>query len=190
MIHSDGNGAEAAGADRAAAHGVVAKLLHWGTAALLLFAFVDNGDVTNALRDPSAMRFEAIVGAIVAAAFAARFCWMQRLNDGPSRLPASAPRWEHLISRLAHHSMYLCVLATVASGLMICGAQTVGGGALVGAASGLHEFVAGATLAVIGAHVAAALWHKLIRRDGVWESMGTPRRLPVFGWLRRARSSG
>jgi cytochrome b561 len=172
---------------RSGPHGVVAKVLHWGTAGLLLFAYIDNGDVTNALRDPASMRFEAVVGLGVVAAFAARFVWMQRWNGGSTRLPASAPWWEHRLSRLAHHSLYLCVSAIVASGLLIWGAQSFGGGGLVRAAADLHEFITGATLFVIGGHVAAALWHKIVRRDGVWESIGTPAGWPSLGWLRRVR---
>jgi cytochrome b561 len=174
-------------ASRPGPHGLVAKILHWGTAGLLLFAYIDNGDVTNALRDPAAMRFEALVGLGVLVTFAARFVWMQRWNGGATRLPADAPWWEQRLSRLAHHSLYLCVAAIVASGLLIWGAQSFGGGGLVRAAAELHEFVAGATLFVIGGHVAAALWHKLVRRDGVWESIGTPGELPRFGWFRRAQ---
>ena len=161
-------------ATRARPHGWVAKALHWGTAGLLLFAFIDNGDVTNALRDPAAMRFEAWVGLAVAAAFALRWAWMRWMNGGASRLPASAPAWERWASRVAHNSIYLCVGLIVLTGLSIPLAQAVGGRGLVDAAGGLHEFVAGLTLWVIAAHVAAALWHKLVRRDGVWESIGTP----------------
>ena len=43
-------------------HGRVAKFLHWATAGLLLFAYIDNGDVSNALNDPAAMRMEAYLG--------------------------------------------------------------------------------------------------------------------------------
>lgn len=155
-------------------HGRVAKLLHWGTAALLLFAFIDNGDVTGALRDPAAMRFEAWVGLAVLVAFALRWTWMRWMNGGASRLPADAPAWERWASRVAHHSLYLCVGLIVLTGLSIPLAQALGERSLVGAAADLHEFVAGLTLWVIAAHVLAALWHKLVRRDGVWESIGTP----------------
>ncbi len=171
---------------RSRPHGLVAKGLHWGTAVLLLYAYIENGDVTNALRDPSAMRMEAWLGLGIVGAFAARFLWMHRWNGGATRLPASAPVWEHRVSRLAHVSLYLCVLAIVVSGLMIAGAQSLGSPLLVDAAGGLHEFIAGGTLAVIGGHVAAALWHKLVRRDGVWEAMGTPWWVPSLAWLRRS----
>lgn len=171
-------------------HGLVAKLLHWGTAGLLLFAFIDNGDVTGALRDPAAMRFEAWVGLAVLATFALRWVWMRWMNGGASRLPASAPAWERWASRVAHNSLYLCVGLIVLTGLSIPLAQAVGGRGLVGAAADLHEFVAGLTLWVIAAHVAAALWHKLVRRDGMWEAIGTPwwsrPRLPD-AWAGRAQ---
>ncbi len=166
-------------------HGVVAKILHWGTAALLLFAYLDNGDVTDALTNPAAMRMEAYLGLGVAAAFVLRFLWMARCNNGASRLPETAPKWEHVLSRLAHYALYLAVLAIVATGLLIPATQSWGGSVLLDAATNLHEFVTSATLFLIGAHIAAALWHRLVRRDGVWESIGTPWWVPRFGWFRK-----
>ena len=179
MVNSD--------AARSRPHGIVAKTLHWGTMGLLLFAYIDNGDVTNALRNPASMRMEAYLGLVVAAVFALRFVWMQRFNQGASRLPATAPVWEHWASRLAHYSLYLCVLAIVATGLLIPAAQRWGGSGLLRGAVDLHEFVTSATLVMIGAHIVAALWHKLVRRDGVWESIGTPWWQPKLGWFRRLR---
>jgi cytochrome b561 len=163
--------------ERARLHGWVAKLLLWSTAALLLFAY--NADVTNALRGPAAMAFEARVGIVVRVAFALRYAWMHLFNGGASRLPAAAPGWEHWVSRLSHHSLYLCVAAIVATGLLIPFAQSHAPN-LIRAASDLYEFVTGLTPWIIGAHVAAALWHKLVRRDGDWEAIGTPR----WSWLR------
>ncbi len=138
-------------------HGMVAKILHWATMGLLLFAYIDNGDVTNALRSPASMRMEAYLGLAVAAVFALRFVWMQRCNRGASRLPATAPVWEHRVSRLAHYSLYLSVLAIVATGLLIPAPQSWGGSAMIRSAVDLHEFVTSATLALIAAHVVAAL---------------------------------
>ncbi len=168
-------------------HGRVAKSLHWITSGLLLFAYIDNGDVTNALRDPAAMRMEAYLGLGVLAAFILRFVWMHRFNQGATRLPTSAPVWEHRLSRLAHLSIYLCVLAIVVTGLLIIAAQNLAGGQWVSTAGDVHEFFTNLTLFVIGTHVAAALWHRLVRRDGVWESMGTPWWQPKAGWFGRGR---
>ena len=81
-------------------HGAVAKALHWGTAGMLLYAYIRNGDVTGALDSPSAMNREIMFGLAAGALFAGRFFWMRDLNGGPSRLPSDAPRWEHLASKL------------------------------------------------------------------------------------------
>ena len=155
-------------------HGAVAKALHWGTAGMLLYAYIRNGDVTGALDSPSAMNREIMFGLAAGALFAARFFWMRYLNGGRSRLPSDAPRWEHLASKLAHHSLYIAVAAILATGLSIPLAQAYGGGGAVRAVVDVHEFVTGAAGALIFAHIAAALWHKLVRRDGIWESIGTP----------------
>ena len=166
---------------------MVAKCLHWGTALLLLFAYIANGDVTNALRDPAAMRMEAWLGLAILVIFAARYLWMHKYNAGVSRLPDAAPKWEHLVSRAAHHSLYLCVAAIVATGLLIWAAQSYGSDWMVNDARDIHEFFTNTTLFVIGAHVIAAFWHKLVRRDGIWEAIGTPWWQPKAGWrlLRR-----
>ena len=34
-----------------------------------------------------------------------------------------------------------------------------------------HEFLVSLLIAVVAAHVAGVLWHKFVRRDGVWERM-------------------
>ena len=173
-------------------HGRVAKFLHWATAGLLLFAYIDNGDVTNALNDPAAMRMEAWLGLGVLAVFALRFYWMRRWNNGASRLPHTASLWERRLAGLAHYSMYLCVVAIVFTGLLIPAAQSYGGRFAVNAARDLHEFVTGATLFLIGAHVAAALWHKVVRRDGIWESMGMPwlQRIPLWRGPGQTKTTG
>lgn len=164
-------------------HGIIAKLLHWGTAGLLLYAFIQNGDATNALRDPAAIWMEAWLGLGVVAAFTLRFVWMEWFNGGASRLPKTAPGWEQKLSRLAHYSLYLCVAAIVATGLLIAAALAWATPFRVDAARDVHEFVAKGTLFLIGADAAVALWHKLVRRDGVWESIGTPWWQPRTRWF-------
>jgi hypothetical protein len=96
------------------------------------------------------------------------------------RLHVSAPVREHRLSCLEHCGLGLCVLAIAGSGLMIAAAQSWCRAFLVDAA--------GRALFVIGGHVAAALWHKLVRRGGMWEAMDTPWWVPRLAWLRRSRS--
>lgn len=166
-------------------HGKIAKLLHWSTTGLLLFAYIENGDVTNAMRNAAAMRMEAWLGLGIVATFALRFLWMRRFNGGASRLPATAPAWEHRLSGLAHDTIYLCVVAIVATGLLIPAALAWATPFWVDLARDVHEFFTNLTLFVIAAHVVAALWHKIVRRDGVWESIGSPWWQPKFGWVRK-----
>jgi cytochrome b561 len=168
-------------------HGVIAKILHWSTALLLLFAYIENGDVTNALRDPAAMRMESLLGIGIAAIFALRFFWMRYGNNGASRLPDTTPMTERRLATWAHYSLYGAVFAIVATGLLIPAAQAMGSPFLVDAAGGLHEFTTNTTLFLIAAHVLAALWHKVVRQDQIWESMGTPWWQPPARWFAKLR---
>lgn len=168
-------------------HGRIAKILHWSTALLLLFAYIENGDVTNALHDPAAMRMESWLGIGIAAIFALRFLWMRYANNGASRLPETTPPTERRLATWAHYSLYGAIFAIVATGLLIPAAQTFGTADLVDAAGGLHEFTTNTTLFLIAAHVLAALWHKLLRQDLIWESMGTPWWQPPAGWFAKLR---
>jgi cytochrome b561 len=156
-------------------HGLVARLLHWLTPLLLAYGFIRNGDVTGALTDPAAMSREIWFGVAVLVIFVPRFVWMHRFNGGASRLPATAPRWERTASRLGHGTLYGAVVAIILTGFSIPLAQSTGNAALVNAASGFHEFITNVGLAVLAVHVAAAVWHKLVRNDGIWESISAPR---------------
>ena len=176
-----------------AKHGIVARIFHWLTPLLLAYGFFRNGNVTGALTDPAAMTREIWFGVAVLAVFALRFIWMHGFNGGASRLPADAPKWERRGSKFGHLALYGFVAAIVLTGFSIPLAQTTGNAAMVDAASGFHEGITNVGVAFLGLHIAAALWHKLARNDGIWESIGTPgfepRRFAAFrnfeGWTTR-----
>ena len=159
-------------------HGRIARRLHWLTPLLLVYAFFRNGNVTGALTNPAAMTREIWFGVAVLAAFALRFVWMHRFNGGASRLSADAPRWERKASKFGHGAIYAFVAAIVLTGFFIPLAQSTGNAGLVDAAGGFHEFVTNLGVGLLGIHVAAALWHKLLRNDGIWESIGMPGFIP------------
>ena len=159
-------------------HGRVAKLLHWSSALLLLYAYIRNGDVTNALHDSRQMKVEIWFGLFTAALFGARYVWMQRFNHGASRLAPDAPKWQRRLSKLAHYSIYAGVGAIVITGLLIPAALEFGRPFIVDATVAVHVFISFTVAALIATHIFAALYHKLLRRDGIWESIGTP-------WFRR-----
>lgn len=97
-------------------------ILHWSTTGLLLRAHITDGDVTNAPRDPTAMRMEAYLRSGVVAGFVLRLVWMHRFNGGASRLPAALSAWPHRMSRLTYYCICLCAAAVVATGVLILAA--------------------------------------------------------------------
>ena len=75
--------------------------------------------------------------------------------------------------------LYASVFAIVLSGLGIALAYSTPAfsGLFLTAVIGLHEISLTATTLLLVAHIGGALWHKIVRRDGVMESMTGP--LPV-----------
>ncbi len=110
--------------------------------------------------------------------FLLRLIWT-KVVAGASRLPESAPGWEHSAARLVHTGLYVGVFGVVLSGLGIAFAYAtpVLSGVVLAAMIGLHELALTILPLLLLAHLAGALWHKLVRRDGVLESMTGP--LPV-----------
>ena len=166
----------------ATGHPWATKWVHWAAAALLAFAAIDNGDVTGALTNPGAMRFEVGVGLAVAVAYGA--LWLiARGPGGGTRLPVTAPRWERLLALLVHRGTYLAIAGVLLTGF---GMGWLASGDLAVNAAGTrvmhmttrfallrdaHEVAAGLLGWLFAAHLAGALWHWLVRRDGVARSI-------------------
>lgn len=156
----------------AAPHGFVTRGLHWLSAALLAFGYIKGLDSVSELADPAVLRFEVLYALGLGALFAVRLLWTTRFA-GATRLPAAAPRWEHTLSRIVHVGLYVSLFGIVLSGLGIALAYSVpalSGTALV-AVIGMHEAFLSILPVLLLTHIAGALWHKCVRRDGVFESM-------------------
>ncbi len=151
-------------------HTRMARMLHWGTTLLLLYGFIRNGEFTDPLNNPDAMQLEVLFAIGLGALFAVRFVFMNRSNGGTSRLPASAPRWERVSSHVVHLGTYLGVAAIILTGLAIALTSSIGGLPLQTALAA-HDGAVHVTALLIVIHIAGALWHWLIRRDGVWQAM-------------------
>ena len=158
-------------------HGRVAKFLHWSTAGLLAYGYLTGVENIAQLADPTLFATEIAFALVLGLAFLCRYLWM-RLVNGPTRLAVEAPKWERLLSKAAHNGIYIGVAAIVLSGLAIAyGYATPALGTwFVFAMTELHEFSLAATAVLLLSHVAGAVWHKLVRRDGIWESMLPARR--------------
>lgn len=153
-------------------HGFVTKGIHWLSAGLIGFGYFKGLDNVNQLADPTLFLTEIVFALSIGALFLFRLFWTKKIG-GPTRLPEDAPMWEHWASRAVHVGLYATVFGIVLTGLGIALAYAAPwlGGFFMGAMIGLHEFALAAMPLLLIAHVAGAIWHKVIRRDGVLESM-------------------
>lgn len=153
-------------------HGFVTKGLHWLSGGLVAFGYYKGLDDVSQLADPELFQLEVIFALVLGAAFLARLIWTKSFA-GSSRLPQDAPQWEHRASRGVHIGLYASVFGIVLTGLGIAlGYATPAlSGLFLTAMIGLHEVVLTIMPLLLIAHIAGALWHKFIRRDGVMESM-------------------
>ena len=159
-------------------HGFVTKGIHWISAGLLGYGYFKGLENVSQLSDPALLQSEVTFALVLGAIFGVRLLWTKYIG-GASRLPDAAPRWEQWASRAVHNGLYVSVFLIVLSGLGIAfGVATPAlGGWFVAAMIGLHEVSLTIMPLLLIAHIAGALWHKVIRRDGVLESMTG--RLPV-----------
>lgn len=163
---------------QAETHGFVTKGIHWLSAGLLGYGYLKGLDDVSQLADPALLQFEVTFALVLGTLFLFRLFWTHRIA-GPTRLPKSAPKWEQMASRAFHIGLYASVFGIVGSGLLIAlgYATPFLGGPFLTTMIGLHEFALAAMPLLLLAHIAGALWHKAVRRDGVLESMTG--RLPV-----------
>lgn len=109
-----------------------------------------------------------------------------RWRDGAPPLPVDMPEPMKLAAKLSHVAFYVLMIAMPLIGWAMLSAAdypvVVAGlhlPAIVSPNPGLHsvlwkthQFLAFAFFALILLHLAAGLFHKLVRRDGVYEAMG------------------
>ncbi len=159
-------------------------VLHWLSAFLILGALLGGtfnmADVPNSDPDKLAtLRMHMIVGIAILLLVLLRLVVRAR-KVMPARLDSGGP----LLNRIAsgtHHALYLLVIAMAVSGMAL-GAVSGLGDAVFGGAPlpesfhiypprAVHGVLAKLLMALVALHVAAALWHAVLRRDGVFARM-------------------
>ncbi|WP_062014045.1 cytochrome b [Aureimonas sp. AU4] len=174
-------------ADRPTGYGLVTRTLHWGMA--LLFAWQFAGAMLHALAERTPVeRFvwatHYSVGVTLWALVLARGAWglanlgSRPRHEGPPLLARAAT--------LGHLALYalMVVVPTLAilraagngRGFSVYGLQLVAPGgepnaALVAPGNVLHGFLGWTLLVLVAGHVAVALWHARVRRDGTLRRM-------------------
>jgi cytochrome b561 len=168
----------------------VARLLHWLTVLLVFVMFVLGiamvylvPDSEQALSHRLYNTHESL-GVVVLLVMLLRL--VRRWRHPPAPLPARVPRIFHVVGHANHVLLYILLLTQPVVGLLLDNAggfqldwfeivpiPTLIGKhpALADALSALHWYGALLIALLIGAHIGGALFHAVIRRDGVLQRM-------------------
>lgn len=167
--------------------GRVTRALHWGSALLLVAGFVLAW--TFSALGPTAVSARLVgvhrsVGLSLLVLTALRVTWRIAVPLPP--LPSGTPSWEAWLARLVQAALYVCLLAMPVIGWF---GSSAGGDAvsflgvlplpdltgqdqdLADRAFQVHEMLGYAILALLSLHVAGALRHHFLARDGVLRRM-------------------
>lgn len=168
-----------------------ARLIHW-TMAVLVLAMIPVGilmtqqGLDRSLQN-SLFIFHKNVGVLLLILIVIRIGY--RLGHKPAPLPADLPDWQHRIAGLSHAALYgLLLLVPLAGyirvkagGFPIESLDALGvpslvtrSDALAEVAKSIHYFGGLAIAGLIAMHVGAALYHGIVRKDGVFSRMWPP----------------
>ncbi|KIZ33811.1 MULTISPECIES: cytochrome b [Rhodopseudomonas] len=159
-------------------YGAFAVALHWVIffAIIALFALVNYAgslDKTDPMRG-TAMDWHKAIGTVVLGLALLRIFW-NKVHGAPDLVPTS--RLTDVLARISHGLLYLLLLAVPATGLGMVlsagrGVTLLGipplfapNKSLAGLLHETHETLFWVTVALVGVHVVAALWHHYIRHD-------------------------
>ena len=174
-----------------ARYGVTAQLAHWLTAVLLVGIFTLGFYMVDLRMSPTKLKlfsYHKWIGVSIFTLMLLRLVWRWRVP--PPALPATMPVWARRASEITHRLLYLLVILVPLSGWLMSSAkgfQTVLFGVFpipdllsknppLGAAlEQVHWTLNKMLLAAIALHIAAALKHAIVDRDGVLQRM-----LPAF----------
>jgi cytochrome b561 len=169
-------------------YGGVAIALHWILAlGILLQVWLgfQLDDIPRGTPERSAwVNFHKSVGISLAALILVRLAW--RVTHPPPPLPATMPSWERLAARASHALLYACMIGVplagyVASnfskfgikyfGLVTLPPWGIDDKAIYAVFNTAHRILALVFAALILLHIAAALKHALVDRDGMTRRM-------------------
>jgi len=161
------------------------KLFHWIIAIAVLVEYLSTLVMPEEARTPEALvNFHMSFGLVILALMFVRL--VSRLFTAVPPPEASMPMWQERLSRITHYALYSLLIVMPVAGWLWASSMgwqvTLFGlvdiPQLVSAQAGLaeifegvHSFVGGLILTIVGLHVAAALYHWLILKDSVMQRM-------------------
>lgn len=169
-------------------YGAVAIAIHW-VSALAVFGLLASGLVMEAMPNDAGktglLRTHAVIGALVLLLTLLRILWWWLADTRPAA-PTGMPPLQARAAHLMHGLFYVTLIVMGASGIatiMLSGAGAILTGTEPGplpdfggyAPRAAHGIVAFLLMALIAAHVLAALYHQLVLRDRLLARMGIGR---------------
>ena len=168
----------------------VARLFHWVTvllvAVMIPIGLIMTQEVPRALQDKLFVVHKGL-GPVVLVVVLARIAW--RAFNPPPPLPASVKPVQARLAELVHVGLYTFLIIQAVSGYVrvttggfpIEALQALGippllpkAEGVARAASTVHSLSVVVLIVLIAAHVGAAAYHGLVRRDGVFSRMWPP----------------
>lgn len=174
--------------ENAQRYSTTAIALHWITAVLVL-ALIGLGlymtDIPRGTPERSFFyNLHKSIGLTTALVVLLRLWW--RYRNPPPPLPASVPGWQVQASRVSHTLLYLCLIVMPLAGFSASQFTKFGvtyfglfkipplgpeNKEIYDFLQGIHGTTAVLLMALIVVHVAAALKHLLVDKDGVFQRM-------------------
>lgn len=164
-------------------YGRVAIAIHWSSAAAVILTWIAGfvvADVAAPAQQPPILVAHVTLGLIVFALTLLRIAWWAFADRHPGA-PAGQPLWQVRTAQAVHALLYVLLVLMATSGittLVLSGAMpTILSGGPVPDFSELipriaHGIMSKILLALFVLHVAAALWHQLVKRDHLLARMG------------------
>jgi len=170
----------------------LARFFHWATAILVLLtipvaiAMLRPG-IERSLQDPLFL-FHKNIGVVILILVALRLAY--RLLNPPPPLPASVPHMQRIVAEVTHWLLYGLLLGMAISGYI---RVTAGGfplevfdslgfprlaprsDSLAETAKQIHATLRIPLIGLIILHIGAALYHAVVKRDGVFQRMAPGR---------------
>lgn len=161
-------------------YGAIAITLHWLTAIIIVLALASCFQAGNAMDTADKVGFLRLhipAAIIVLLLTLFRIVWWWVFDRKPVPITGS-PLWQERLARVVHIALYVLILGMIASGIGMIVLSGVGADIFSGADIELPNFMdyppriphglgANLLIALLAAHVGAALHHHFIRRDGL-----------------------
>ena len=166
-------------------YGLLAKLLHWLVALMIVGLVIAGLTFTSMERGPDRAQVTMMhksMGLLLLLLMTLRLLW-KFANPAPAD-PPGTPRWQNLAARLVHWGLYAAVFFQLTIGLLVAGQRPIPFfglfefGPLLAENEPQHELFeelheAGWVIIAVlaGVHVLAALYHHFVKKDDVLRRM-------------------